>query len=245
MIHTITHWSHLMRVSLMAIAARAEGARRTFEAMPWWRKGWEALKLLARVRSINPYRLAGGLSERGRRCRVHPTAVVEASILGDDVEIGPFAVVRASVIGDGAKIGEHCRVNVSSVGARAQLSRGATLNLSVMMDEAFISQGNGFQGCVFGRQAFVAWGATAFDLTFGRDIQVWHKGLRASSGVRFLGAAFGHRAKVMPHVIIGYGEEIANDGFLVADPEQVARRIPQELSSEPHVVRGGRAVPLR
>lgn len=244
--HTLSHWSHLMRLNVLGIAAHADGARRAWEASPWWRKALKALAVLLKARSIDPHHIAGALTERGARCRIHPTAVVEASILGDDVEIGPFAVVRASILRDGARVGEHCRVNLSTLGRGAQLSRGATLNLCVVMERAFVSQGNGFQACVFGEDSFTAWGATAFDLTMGRDIEVWHEGERVSSGLRFLGSAIGHRALVMPHVILGYGEEVANDAQLLADPAFVARKIPQGLSAgTPYVIRNGRVVPLK
>lgn len=240
MAHTVRHWTHVLRVNLLALVALGHAERVAFERAPWWRRLWGALRLALKARSINPWRLAAAVGPRGKNCRVHPTATVEACALGDDVEIGPHAVVRASHIGNGVKIGEHAQVNLCVVGDRAQISRGTMANLCVLMEGAFISPGFGHQACVFGRESFVAHGATFFDLSFGGEISVDDAGERVSSGQRFLGSCVGHRARLGPHVIVGYGESVPNDAFLITDPDRIARRLPAELPpGEPHFVREG------
>ena len=47
--------------------------------------------------------LARALLPIPKSARIHPTAVIEACIIGEGVEIGPFACVRGSVLGDGCK----------------------------------------------------------------------------------------------------------------------------------------------
>jgi len=246
MVHTVDHWSHLLRVNLLALVAVAEGERRRFEGATWWRKLWSALMLLLRARSVDPWRIASAVGHQGARCRVHPTATVEACILGDDVEVGPHAVVRASWLGDGVKVGEHARVNLTVAGERAHLARGVMANLCVLMPGAFLSPGWGFQVCLLGRDSFVAAGVTCYDLSFGGEVRVSHRGERVGSGTRFLGSAIGHRARLGPHVVVGYGEEVPNDALLVADPDRVARRIPADLPpDEAHYIRGGQILPVR
>lgn len=246
LVHTIEHWSHLHRVNLLALVSQATTEKAAFDRAPWYQRLWVVLGLLLRARSLSPWRIAEVIAPRGPGCKVHPTATVEASILGANVEVGPHAVVRASWLGDGVKVHEHARVNLSVVGERATLARDVMCNLCLLMPGALLSQGFGYQACVLGRESFVAMGATAFDLSFGGEIKVMHRGERVSSGSRFLGVAIGHRARLMPHVIVGYGEEVPNDALLVADPGRIARRIPADLpAGEPYAVVDGELVLVR
>jgi acetyltransferase-like isoleucine patch superfamily enzyme len=237
MAHTITHWTHLHRVNLLALIAFAEGERRRIEAGFWWEKGWALAKLLVRARSFRRARLEAAASLIGRGCRIHPTAVVEGVILGDEVEIGPFAVVRHSWIGRGSKIAEHARVVGSVVGERSTIAHGASVQLCVLLSKAWVSKGWGHQVSVFGSESFVAEGVTTYDLSFGGEVRVRQDGEAVASGTHFLGCAIGHRARVGPHVRIGYGEEVPNDAFLVADPAVLARAIPPDLGAVPTFVR--------
>ena len=109
------------------------------------------------------------------------------------------------------------------------------VRMCLLLERALVSKCFGAQASVFGRDAFVAVGATLYDLSFGGPIKVSHNGKRVSSETRFLGSCIGHRAKVGPHVRIGYGEMVPNDAFLVADPQTVVRQI-NELNVEdiPH-----------
>ena len=244
MAHTISHWSHLLRVNWLALIAFAEGERRKVDAAPL-RKAWALLSLFARSESLDAEGVAAALTRKGKGCRIHRTAVVEACLLEDGVEIGPHAVVRNSWLGAGAIVAEQARVVSSVLGARASVAHGASLNLCLLMPGAHVGQGFGHQACVFGRGAFVAEGVTTYDLSFGGEIQVRVGDERVGSGTRFLGSAIGHGARIGPHVRLGYGEEVPNDAFLVGDPDTIARKIPARLGRAPHVVRNGRVVPLQ
>lgn len=215
MVHQIDHWSHVVRVNQLAIAARGAEAKLAWDRASLLRKLLMALQFLWRARSIRKYAVARALTEQRGEADIHPTAVVEMCVLGEGVEIGPHAVVRASVLGDGAKIEEHATVNLSTIGAGATVGRFAMVNLSTLYTGAMVSCGGGYQCCVFGREAFVAWGATILDLSFGRSIKVRHDGVMVDSGQHFLGAAVGHRARIGNHVRITYGAEVPNDAFLI------------------------------
>lgn len=243
MAHTVSHWSHLMRVNLLAFTALFEGHRRRFDAAPWWRKAIGGAKLVAKARSVNPWRLARALGDWGKGCNVHPTATVEASVLGDGVEIGPHAVVRGCWLGDGVRVAEHARMNLTVAHEGAQFARGVMANLCVLLEGAYLSQGWGFQACLLGREAFVAMGACFYDLSFGGPIKVMHRGQRVSSGTHFMGVCVGDRAKVAPNVIVSYGETIPNDAFLIADPGRIFRRIPAELPQGPVLCIDGAITP--
>jgi acetyltransferase-like isoleucine patch superfamily enzyme len=245
MVHTVAHWSHLHRVNLLALVAYGEARRRAFESGSLWSRLLTGLGLVWRARGLGKWRLASALGPRGPGCSIHPTAVVEASVLGAGVEVGPHAVVRGSYLADGVRVQEHATVNLSVIETGAVVGRGATCNLNVVMAGAMVSAGVGHQGSVIGREAFLALGVTLFDLSFGGPIHVQHRGQRVSAGTHFLGSAIGHRARLGPGVRIGYGEAVPNDALLVGDPATVARHIPPAIEPGAAVVRQGRVVPLK
>jgi acetyltransferase-like isoleucine patch superfamily enzyme len=243
----VHHWSHILRVNQLAMAATVHEAKRDYEGSPWWRKTGIVLAILARARGASPDKISRALCRVGKGARIHPTAVVELSEIGDDVEIGAHAVVRASVLGKGCKVDDHATVQMSVMADGATVSRYGFLHHSVCWPNAFVSTGGGFQLCVFGRDSFVAWGATILDLSFGEPAPVWHQGARVSSGAWLLGAAIGHDARLGNGVRVNYGATVPNGAFLVADPEPLFRHWGDEplVPGSPMIVRGGKAAPIR
>lgn len=242
-VHQLDHWSHILRVNWLAMTATIQREKRRFGALPLPVKVWRLLGLLLRARSINRFRLAAGLTRAGRGCTVHPTAVVEASVLGDNVDIGPFAVVRGSVLGDGVKVEEFAAVNASVLGAKAHIGKRGTANLCVLYPGAYLSCGDGHQAALLGRDSFLAWSVTLLDLSFGGPVKVWHRGERVSAGTHFLGSVIGHRARLGAHVTVGYGAEVPNDTFIVGPGDEVLRSV--EPGPGPHRVQAGVARSVR
>lgn len=242
-VHQLDHWSHILRVNWLAMASTIQREKRGFEASNLFVKIWKVLGLLLRARSLNEFKLAAALSHVGKGCRIHPTALIEASVLGDGVEVGPYAVVRGSVVKDGARIEDFAAVNMSVIGAGARVGRRGTANLTVLYPGAMVSSGNGYQGCLFGRDSFSAWSNTAFDISFSGPVKVLHRGERVSSGTHFLGACVGHRVRLGGQVTLGYGAEVPNDGFVVGAAQKVLRH--WEDGPSPHRVVDGVARPVR
>lgn len=250
MVHQLDHWSHLVRVNQLALAARAFEERREFEQSNLLRKLWIGLKVVWRARSLDGYRIARALTQAGPKCDIHPTAVVELCVLGEGVKIGPHAVVRASVLGDGAVVDEHASVNLSVVGQGAHVGRFAMVNLAVLYPDAWLSWCNGTQACVIGREAFVAWGCTLLDMSFGRTIKVEVEQPdgsvdRVDSQQHFLGVAVGHRAVIGHAVKVNYGVAMPNDAVLVAGAEGLLRGWGDGPTGEPCRVEEGRAVAVK
>ncbi len=242
-VHGIEHWSHLVRVNLLALTARVAEAKAAFDGAAWWSKVGTAAAILWKAGRLNEAALARAVTRIGNGCSIHPSAVVEACELGNNVKIGAGAVVRGCVLGDGASVDVQAHCVASAIGPGAQVGRGTHLALSVLFPGALVSQGAGFQACVFGRDSFVAQGVTALDLSFGRQINVDHRGERVSSGGWFLGAAIGHRARIGAGVRIGYGVAIPNDTLLVGPPETLLRKV--EPVNGPAMVRDGRLVSVK
>lgn len=242
MVHQLDHWSHLVRVNQLALGAQAAIEQERFRRAPFWRKAAIVLRLLARAGWPSRHRLARALCQVGRDVDIHPTAVVELSVLGDGVRVGPHAVVRASVLGAGAQVDEHATLSLSVVGARARVGRGAMVNLSTLLPDCWVSWCHGLQASVVGEGAFLAWGCTLLDMSFGRTIRVRHRGERVDSGLHFLGVAVGHRAVVGHAVKLNYGVELPNDAVLVASVEGLLKDWGEAPVGQPCRVEEGRAV---
>lgn len=241
--HSIVHWSDLLRANLLALAAKAEEAREDWEQGGLWARLGLIGGVLWRAKGLSRVALARGLGHEGKGCKIHPTAIVEACELGDGVEVGPFCILRGCMLGDGVKVDPYVTVGLSVVGAGARLGRGLMLNLSVVYPGAFVSEGGGYQMCVIGRDAFLAKTAVALDLSFGRSIRTVHAGVSVDTESYFLGAAVGHRAKIGAGVRLAYGVAVPNDALLVAPPDTLFRRFPEQ-ATEPLTVVDGVAVPV-
>lgn len=239
----VDHWSHILQANWMAISSTFAREGRLFKRKGVFAKVWGLIRLFWKTRSLSKWKLARGLSHIPKTASVHPTAVVELSVIGEHAEIGPYAVIRGSVVGDHVRVEEHAIVNASVLGEGARVGKRGTANLCVLYPEAFVSAGAGHQACVFGRQAFLAWSVTTYDLSFGSPIKVQKDGERISSGVFFLGSAVGHRAKIGGHVQLGYGTEVPNDAVLVGETASVFKR--WEEGRGPHRVEHGVARPIK
>lgn len=243
LVHGVEHWTHVLRVNLLALVATAEEAKADFDAAPIWRKIWMAAGILLRARSLRGHAIARALNRVGKGCRIHPTAVVEASQLGAGVEVGAHAVVRGCVVGDGAKIEDYAHATAAVVGPGARLGRTCMFNFCVAYPGAFVSAGGGWQMSLFGRDSFVAMTATGYDLSFGGPVRVVHRGSVVSAETHFLGVCIGHRAKIGAHVRMGYGLAVPNDAFVVAPAGDTLRKWPDPIDG-PVTVRNGVAVPV-
>ena len=242
-VHQLDHWSHLLRVNLLAMGAELADYKRRWEDANVFVKLWWLLVVLSRIRGFNRWAVARAMNQVGKGCVIHPTAVVEGCRLGDNVEIGPGAIVRGCLVGDGVIIEEQAIVNLSVLGEGTRVGRRATSNLVVTFPRAFFGAANGYQATVFGEDSFAAWTVTVFDLSFGRPISVLLDGERVSSEGWFLGAAIGHRARLGGKVDVGYGAEIPNDAFLVGSREGVL--VDWQPGEGPHRVVGNTAVPIK
>lgn len=171
-------------------------------------------------------RLVGFFNRTGRRCRIHPSAVLEGCVLGDEVEVGAHAYLRGVVVGSGAVIREgstiqgavigpqsylvRCDVANAYVGARTVVTTSMLFN-SLLGDETFIGGGVGFADYV--RQ--------------GRDIDLRLPSGVESSGQRFLGCSVGDGCFIGAGLLFGPGEAIAS-GATVFNPNLI-RGVPAEF----------------
>lgn len=108
---------------------------------------------------FNNPRLAAMTNKIGKNCCIHPTAILESCVIGDNVEIGAFCYLRASVIGSNVTIREKSSVKLSVIGAgsyilptdifNCYLGNNVTLTTHILFhcvigDSTFIGGGVGF-----------------------------------------------------------------------------------------------------
>ena len=245
LVFSIGHWTDLIRVNQLALLEKAERIRYQWKRNGLWFRIYLLFHFLFKIRSINKQKIARRIGTEGKNCKIHPTAIVEACEIGDNVEIGAYSVIRASVIGDGAKIEEHVTMLLSVLGKNTRVNRYAMMNLSVLMENALVSHGGGFQMCLFGRDCFVAVGASMLDLSFGKTIKVVHQGKRIDSGQHFLGTCIGDRAKIGNAVRLSFGTTVPNDAFLVGGLDELIIDPSAAIPNEPMKAEGGKVVSAR
>lgn len=234
---TVHHWVHILWANQIAWAVEAL-------AVPKWRWQLRLLWAAARAASVNKWRVLSKLNQVGRNCDIHPTAVVEYSVLGDNVSVGPHARVRFSRLGDGVMMMGGTQAMFSVLGDKCIVGETSTVNFSVLYPEAVANQ-RVMQLCVLGRQVVTAAGAFSIDLNFERPTRVPLDGELHDTGQHMMGSAFGHGARVGTGIWLASGRAVPRDAFVVLNPDQVVRRIPPELDYlGPVIADGGTLRPI-
>jgi hypothetical protein len=218
---TIHHWVHILWANQAAGAAE-------FRSRPRWRGALSGIAAVLRCRSLNRWRLLSKLNRIGRGCDIHPTAVIEGSTLGDGVSVGPYARVLFSTVGAGATIMAAAQVEASTLGERTLVTQQTVIRLCVLYPGATAGQ-QVMQQCVLGRDVVTTLASYSLDINFENDIRVPLDGEFHSTGTRFLGSAFGHRARIGTGFWLASGRMIPNDSFVVRHPDDVISRIPAGL----------------
>jgi carbonic anhydrase/acetyltransferase-like protein (isoleucine patch superfamily) len=231
----IRHWSHLPTANYVALFCH------WFELTP--RKLLHYLGAVVRAGWPSKYRVMRALTVRGRGCDIHPSAVVEASVLGDRVEIGPGSVVRGCFLGDRVKIDAQVSLNNSSLGDGAVISFHTACNLNVLYPRAMLS-GPGTQMAVFGRGSTILTSAMCMDLRdpyLQQPVLVEDGGQRVSSGKKVLGPLIGHDAVVAAGIRVGPGVVVPPGALLVSNPDDVFRQFSEApVPREPLFLVGGK-----
>jgi hypothetical protein len=163
--------------------------------------------------------------------------------IGQDTEIHPTAVVEGSVIGKGCRIGAHCVVRYSVLGDNVQLHDGAKAEFSVIGDGAWLMHDMVLYRCLVEKEVFLIHGPYQFSYFMNNSaafacimmdyrpdakpirINTEH-GLRQYQG-RFLGALLEETAKVFGGTLTAPGITIPASREVCAQSEHVTR--PKDL----------------
>ncbi len=235
----VRHWLHVLRAGHLApqvaLLDRAAAAPLTtaLRALPAVR-----LSGAATLRAL-PRRLVF----RGRRTVIHPSAVVESCVLGDDVTVGANAYLRNSVVGDGCVIEQRAHVNGCALGPRTFVSLNSSLSACVTFGDTDACA-NGIQACVVGPRCALTSFARPFDLAPGGAVKVDDGGALREVGELPCGVAFGPDVFVGADVTIAAGRAIPRGVKLVADPARTLTRVRADAAPGWYAVVAGAMTPL-
>ena len=232
----VEHWVHILWLNQAGFGARWLEIART-------NKAWAVFTLLRAA----PWRFTSithAFVRKGKNVRIHPSAWVEASVLGDDVVIGAGASVRNSIIGNGVVVGDHATVLASTLGDRVAVTPRTFVVSSVAYEDAVLSNYK-LQVSVIGRGASLSTWAGFIDAKLQGTIDVPHEGRMQSTGRNFLGSCLGHGGHVGAKVLILPGREIPNGTLITMRDDELIRTIPEQLvAGVAHVRDNGTLVPL-
>ncbi len=164
-----------------------------------------------------PQRCARAYASIDRTAEVHPTAVIEGSVVGPGARVGAHSVVRYSVVGAGARLHDGAKVELSVVGPGAWLMHDLVLYRSVAETGAFLIHGP-YQFSYFARDSG-AFATIMMDYRpDAKPIQVkTPRGLKPYPG-RFLGSVVGERSRTLGGSLLAPGRIVPPDTWLAPDP---------------------------
>jgi NDP-sugar pyrophosphorylase family protein len=219
----IQHWIHILWANHHAIFGKGASLRRKN-----LRNIVYLLTRIVRAHSINMWKIAGQMVQKGSRCTVHPSAIVEAVEMGNNVKIGANAIVRASVLGDGCIVNDNAHVEMSVLGRGCYVFKKTVLFGSVLYDESLAGH-RLMQLCLLGDHVVTTGGGYVIDYNFKKEVKVLHKGKLVSTGSRYIGCCFGHHVRMGTGVWINSGREIPNGYLLTMPSSQILSKIPPGL----------------
>jgi NDP-sugar pyrophosphorylase family protein len=215
-IATIDTPFHLMQANMYVNLLHSLGIRK----LAFWPRNEESPH-------TNPFLYYAGmrlLNRSGKRCRIHPTAVVEGAVLGDDVVVGAHAVVRLSHIGSGTTIEDQASVAYSVLGKDNFIASQNHVAFCMTYDDVFLIHGP-YQFSVFGK------GSAVF-ATINCDVRMDQRTIRIpgqtglyDSQQHLLGVAYGHGAKMAGGNIVAPGQIVPN-GHTQMPPDFIVTKIP-------------------
>ncbi len=172
---------------------------------------------------------------------IDPSAtILGPTTIGRGCYIGPGAVIDNSVIGDNVNVAQGCQLMLSVVGNNSFLPFRAALFMTTLMEYTIVAQNTCLQMCVVGRNSFVGAGTTFTDFNLlpapMRAMNI-HGDLE-DTGQAVLGGCVGHNARIGAGMIVMPARMIESDVILFASPDRrvINRNISYE-ESDHHKVR--------
>lgn len=231
----VRHWLHVLRAGHLApqVMLLDRASARPLQTL---------LRLAASVRTSRRSSLRAlraRLVYAGRNTFIHPTATVEASVLGDDVQIGAYSYVVNSVVGSGSVIEQRAHVSGCALGPRTFVSLNSSLQACVTFGDTDACI-NGVQACVIGPRCALTSFARPLDLALAGSVCVEDGGGLRPVGELPCGVAFGPDVFVGADVVIAAGRAIQAGVRLFMDGRRVLHRLPPDLSPGAYAIVDGR-----
>ncbi len=221
----VRHWVHVLRAGhLMPQIELLERA----EDQPL-RSFARAALALRLSKAATRRALQARFSYRGRGCFVHPSATVEASVLGDGVRVGAYAYVVGSVLGDGVVVEQRAHVEQSCLGPRTFVSKNSSVSACVAFGDTDVCV-NGIQTCAVAERCGLTSWARPLDTIPGAHVHVKDGDELRDVGALPCGVAFGTDVFVGAGVDIAPGRMIPAGLKLVGDPARTLLKAPDAVA---------------
>jgi carbonic anhydrase/acetyltransferase-like protein (isoleucine patch superfamily) len=172
---------------------------------------------------------------------IDPSAVILGpTTIGRNCFVGAGAVIDNSMIGDNVNVAQGCQLMLSVVGNNCFLPFRAALFMSVLMEYTIVAQNTCIQMGVVGRNSFVGAGTTFTDFNL---LPAPLRALNAfeqleDTGQSVLGSCVGHNARLGSGLVVMPARVIESDVILFASAERrvINRNVTYE-ESDHHKVR--------
>ncbi len=208
------------------IALAAHLARRIRGSGPAFLRG-----LFSRRRQTFTQRIAHAYRSIHPSADVHPTAVIEGSIIGPGCRIGAHAVVRFSILGRDVRLHDGAKVEWSVVGDRTWLMHDLVLYRCHVERDCFLIHGP-YQFSSFQAESS-AFATILMDYRpDGCPIRVLVNGTLLDYPGKFLGSVFQPRAKTLGGSLVGPGRIIRTGCWLGTPEGSIHTRDPQDTAPQ-------------
>jgi carbonic anhydrase/acetyltransferase-like protein (isoleucine patch superfamily) len=211
---SIENWVHIFMANcpfgIFAHGARIEQSLDKFSLMlkVLWRSLLERKQFLS----------SSALVTVGKNTQIDPAAVIQGpTIIGDNVIIGPGSVINACVIGSNVNIMQGVQLMLSVVGDGCYLPFRSALFMTTLMENSMVAQNACLQMCVIGRDTFIGAGNTFTDFNLlAKPIKVFHNGELREVDLPVIGGCVGHNCRIGSGHIVYPARTIESDVVLYA-----------------------------
>ncbi len=212
----IRHWVHVLRLShLWPQIQLIEQSQRQ-----WWKTLWNLIWGF----SFSRHRRIANYYDRfcfiHASAHIHPTATVEASIIGKNVRIGAYANVVGSVIADDVTIEDRANINHCVLGTKTFVSKNSTVVASVAFGPTDVCV-NGIQYALIDEGCALTSWARPLDALPNAPVRVKDGDDLREVGLLPCGVAFGKKCYVGANVMIAPGRVIAPETTLLAEKDGI------------------------
>ncbi|MEK7652372.1 MAG: hypothetical protein AAB334_00240 [Patescibacteria group bacterium] len=208
----IDHWANLWTANLMSILSRLASFKKLSK--------FKLIKLFLKARSSDKWKIASFLNEVGKNNKIHHTAYIEGSTIGNNVTIGAGTVIRESIIGDNCFIGNGVVIEMSVIGEKSTILSGHIL--FCVLYSGFFSITHAISTSIVGKDSFVGLGAVLTDFRLdNKSINVIKDGLKVDTGSTLLGCCLGNNVYLGSGCVVAPGRMIPNDTHISLGEEKV------------------------
>ncbi|MCL4298243.1 MAG: multidrug transporter [Anaerolineae bacterium] len=219
---SIEHWVHIFMANcLFGIFAHGARIEKSLDHFPTMLKVlWRSL--LERKQFLS----SSALVIVGKNTQIDPAAIIQGpTIIGDNVTIGPGSVINASIIGNNVNIMQGVQLLLSVVGDGSYLGFRAALFMTSLMENSLVAQNTCLQLSVVGRHTFIGAGNTFTDVNImgnpvKNPVKVFHKGELHEVGLPVIGGCVGHNCRIGSGHVIFPARSIESDVVLFAKQDR-------------------------